>query len=65
MICISVVQAWGISYFKAIKELLQPSHFCQVFCHLITVAVVLLLHLFCYQLRNSPDEESSNAKLSG
>jgi hypothetical protein len=65
MICISVVQTWDISYFEAIKELLQPSHFCQVLRHLIAVAVILFLYLFHYQLRISPDEESPNAKLFG
>jgi dolichyl-phosphate-mannose--protein O-mannosyl transferase len=53
MICISVVQMWDISYFKAIKELLHPSHFCQVFCHLITVVVIFFLHLFHYQLEST------------
>jgi dolichyl-phosphate-mannose--protein O-mannosyl transferase len=65
MICISVVQVWDISYFEAIKELLEPSHFCQVFCHLVVVAVILFLHMFHYQLRISLDEESSNANLLG
>jgi dolichyl-phosphate-mannose--protein O-mannosyl transferase len=65
MICISIVQAWDISYFKAMKELLKPSHFYQVFCHLVTVAFILFLHLFRYQMRISLDEESLNAKLFG
>jgi dolichyl-phosphate-mannose--protein O-mannosyl transferase len=65
MICISVVQSWDIPYFKAIKELLQPLHFCQVFYHLIAIAIVFFLHLFHYHLRVSPDKESPNTKLFG
>jgi hypothetical protein len=65
MIYILVVQAWDISYFEAIKELLQPLHFCQVFCHLIAVAIILFLHLFRYLLRISLDQKSPNAKLFG
>jgi hypothetical protein len=57
MICIPVVQAWDISYLEAIKKLLHPSYFCQIFCHLIIVAVVLFLYLFCYELRVSPNAE--------
>jgi hypothetical protein len=60
---ISVVQSLDISYLKSIKELLQPSHFCLVFCHLITVAVIFFLHLFHCQLRVSPDKESLNAEI--
>jgi hypothetical protein len=48
-----------------IKKLLHSSHFCQIFCHPIVVAVVLFLYLFCHELRVSPDEKSSNAELLG
>jgi hypothetical protein len=65
MICIPVVQAWDISYLKAIKKLLHPSHFCQIFSHLIIVAVILFLYLFCHKLRVSSDEKSSNVELFG
>jgi hypothetical protein len=65
MIRIPVVQAWDISYLEAIKKLLHSSHFRQIFYHLIVVAGVLLLYLFCYELRVSPDEKSPNAKLLG
>jgi dolichyl-phosphate-mannose--protein O-mannosyl transferase len=65
MICILVVQAWDISYLKTIKKLLNSSHLCQIFCHLIVVAVVLFMYLFYYQLRVSPDEKSPNAELLG
>jgi ABC-type dipeptide/oligopeptide/nickel transport system permease subunit len=47
------------------KKILHSSHFCQIFCHLIIVAVVLFLYLFCYQLRVSSDEKSSNVELLG
>jgi hypothetical protein len=63
MIHIIVVQMWDISYFKAIKELVQPSHFCQVLCHLIPVAVIFFLHFLRYELRVSPEKESSNTEL--
>jgi hypothetical protein len=63
MIYISVVQSWNISYLKAIKEFLQPSYFRQIFYHFITVAVVFLLHLLCYQLSIPPNKESSNAQI--
>jgi hypothetical protein len=65
MIRILVVQAWDISYLEAITKLLHSSHFCQIFCHLIVVAAVLLLYLFCHELRVSSDEKSPNAKLLG
>jgi hypothetical protein len=63
MICISVVQSWNVSYFKAVKEFLQPSYFRQIFRHFIIVAVVFLLHLLSYQLRISSNKESSNAQI--
>jgi hypothetical protein len=47
------------------KKLLHSSHFYQIFCHLIVVAAVLFLYLFCYELRVSPDEKSPNAELHG
>jgi hypothetical protein len=50
---------------KAIKKLLYPSHFCQILCHLIVVAVVLFLYLFCHELRVSPYEKSPNDELLG
>jgi dolichyl-phosphate-mannose--protein O-mannosyl transferase len=65
MICILVVQAWDISYLKTIKKLLYSSHFYQIFCHLIVVAVVLFLYLFCHELRVSLDEKSPNDELLG
>jgi hypothetical protein len=63
MIRIPVVQAWDISYLEAIKKLLHSSHFYQIFYHLIIVAVVLFLYLFCHELRVSLDEKSPNAEL--
>jgi hypothetical protein len=63
MIHILVVQAWGISYLEDIKKFLHSSHFYQIFCHLTVVAAILFLHLFCHELRVSPDEKSSNAEL--
>jgi hypothetical protein len=65
MIRILVVQAWDISYLEAIKKLLHSLHFSQIFCHLVVVAAVLFLYLFCYQLSISPDEKSLNAELLG
>jgi dolichyl-phosphate-mannose--protein O-mannosyl transferase len=65
MISIVVVKMWDILHFKAIKELLHSSHFCQILSHLIIVAVVFFLHLFCYQLEISPDKESLNAEIHG
>jgi hypothetical protein len=65
MICIPVVQAWNISYLEAIKELLNSPHFCQIVGHVIIVAVVFFLYLFCHELSVSPDEKSSNAELFG
>jgi hypothetical protein len=47
------------------KKLLHSSHFRQILCHLIIVIAVLLLYLFCYNLRVSPDEKSPNAELLG
>jgi succinate dehydrogenase/fumarate reductase cytochrome b subunit len=47
------------------KKLLHSLHFCQIFCHLIIVAAVLFLYLFCYKLRVSSDEKSLNAELLG
>jgi hypothetical protein len=47
------------------KKLLHSSHFCQIFCHLIVVAAVLLLYLFCHELRVSSDEKSPNVELLG
>jgi hypothetical protein len=52
-------------YFKAIKELLHSSHFCQILSHLVIVAVILFLYLFCYQLEISPDKELPNAEILG
>jgi hypothetical protein len=65
MIRIPVVQAWDISYLEAIKKFLHSSHFCQILCHLIIVAVVLFLYLFCHELRVSSGEKSPNAELLG
>jgi hypothetical protein len=65
MICIMVVQTWDISYFKAIKELLNSSHFYQIFSHLVIVAVIFFLHLFCYQLGISLDKETPNVEILG
>jgi hypothetical protein len=65
MIRIPVVQVWDISYLKSIKKLLHSSHFCQIVGHLIVVAVVFFLYLFCHKLRVSPDEKSPNAELFG
>jgi hypothetical protein len=50
MISIMVVQTWDIPHFKAIKALLHSSHICQIFNHLVIVAVIFFLHLFRYQL---------------
>jgi hypothetical protein len=47
------------------KKLLYSSHFCQIFCHIIVVAAILFLYLFCHELRVSPDEKSPNAELLG
>jgi hypothetical protein len=47
------------------KKLLYSSHFYQIFCHLVVVALVLFLYLFCYQLRVSSDEKLPNAELLG
>jgi uncharacterized membrane protein len=65
MIRILIVQAWDISYLEVIKKLFHSSQFYQIFCHLIIVAVVLFLYLFCYQLRVYSDEKSPNAELHG
>jgi hypothetical protein len=65
MICVSVVQAWDVLYLEAIKKLFHSSYFYQIISHLIVVAAVLFLYLFCHELRVSPDEKSSNAKLLG
>jgi dolichyl-phosphate-mannose--protein O-mannosyl transferase len=65
MIRMLVVQAWDISYLKAIKKLLHPLHFCQIFCHLIIIPAVLFLYLFYHELRVSSDEKSLNAELLG
>jgi hypothetical protein len=47
------------------KKLLHFLNFCQIFYHLIVVAVVLFLYLFCHELRVSLDEKSPNAELLG
>jgi hypothetical protein len=47
------------------KKILHSLHFSQIFCHLIIVAVVLFLYLFCHELRVSPDEKSPNVELIG
>jgi uncharacterized membrane protein YuzA (DUF378 family) len=65
MIRILVVQAWDILYLEVIKKLFHSSHFCQILYHLIVVAAVLFLYLFCHKLRVSPDEKSPNVKLLG
>jgi hypothetical protein len=65
MIRIPVVQSWDISYLKAIKKLLHYSHFYQIFCHLVIVAAILLLYLFCHELRVSLDEKLSNTEILG
>jgi hypothetical protein len=65
MISIVVVQTWDIPHFKAIKELLYSSYFCQILSHLVIVTVIFFLHLFCYQLGISPDKESLNAEILG
>jgi dolichyl-phosphate-mannose--protein O-mannosyl transferase len=65
MISIVVVKMWDILHFKAIKELLHSSYFCQILNHLIIVAVIFFLHLFYYQLEISPDKESLNAEIHG
>jgi hypothetical protein len=63
MISIVVVQTWDILHFKAINELLHSSHFCQIFSHLVIVAAIFFLHLFCYQLGISPDKKLPNAEI--
>jgi hypothetical protein len=65
MINVVVVQMWDIQHFKAIKELLHSSHFCQIFSHLVIIAVIFFLHLFRYQLGISPDKESLNTEILG
>jgi hypothetical protein len=65
MIKIAVVHTWDIPHFKAIKELLHSSHFCQIFSHLVILVVIFFLHLFCYQLGISSDKESLNAEILG
>jgi hypothetical protein len=40
-------------------------HFYQIFSHLIIVAVIFFLHLFCYQLGISLDKESPNVEIRG
>jgi hypothetical protein len=65
MISIMVVQMWDIPYFKAIKEILQSSHFCQIFSHFVIVAVIFFLHLFFYQLGISSDKEWPNVEILG
>jgi hypothetical protein len=65
MIGITVVQTWDIPYFKPVKELLHPAHFYKVLGHLIIVAIIFFLNLLCYQLRVSPDKESSNDEIFG
>jgi predicted benzoate:H+ symporter BenE len=65
MIRVPVVQAWDVSYLEAIKKLLHSSYFCQIIGHLIVVAAVLFLYLFCHELRVSRDEKLSNAELLG
>jgi hypothetical protein len=47
------------------QKLLHSSYFCQIIGHLIVVATVLFLYLFCHELRIPPDEKSSNAELLG
>jgi hypothetical protein len=56
---------WDIPHFKAIKEFIHSSHFCQIFSHLIIVVGIFFLHLFCYQLGIPPDKESPNAEILG
>jgi hypothetical protein len=65
MIIIVIVQMWDIPHFKAIKELLHSLHFCQIFSHLVIIAVIFYLHLFHYQLGISPDKELPNAEVLG
>jgi hypothetical protein len=65
MIYVPVVQAWDVSYLEAIKKLLHSLYFYQIIGHLIIVAVVLFLYLFCHELRVPPDEKSPNAELLG
>jgi hypothetical protein len=65
MISITVVQAWDIPYFKPIEKLLHPAHFCSIIGHLVIVAVIFFLNLLAYQLRISPNKESSNIKIFG
>jgi hypothetical protein len=59
------IQAWDVSYLKAIKKLLHSSYFYQIIGHLIVVAAVLFLYLFGHEMRVSPDEKSPNAELLG
>jgi hypothetical protein len=56
---------WDIPYFKAIKELLHSSHFCQIFSHLVVVAFIFFLHLFSYKLGISPAKELLNTEILG
>jgi dolichyl-phosphate-mannose--protein O-mannosyl transferase len=65
MLGITVVQTWDILYFKPVDKLLHPVHFCWIIGHLVIVTVTFFLNLFCYQLRVSPDKESSNAEIFG
>jgi hypothetical protein len=65
MICVSVVQAWDVSYLEAIKKLLHSSYFSQIIGHLIVIAAVLFLYLFGHELRVSLDEKSPNTELLG
>jgi hypothetical protein len=65
MISNAVVQTLDIPHFKAIKELLHSSHFCQIFSHLVIIAVISFLHLFCYQLGITPDKEARNVEILG
>jgi hypothetical protein len=47
------------------QKLLYSLHFCQIFYHLIVIAAVLFLYLFCHEQRVSSDEKSPNAELLG
>jgi hypothetical protein len=57
----------GVGYIvpQSHQKLLHSSHFYQIFYHLIVVAAVLHLYLFCHEMRVSSDEKSPNVELLG
>jgi hypothetical protein len=50
MIIISVVKPCDIPDFEPIKKLLHYVHLCEIFNHLLIVAIKFLLHLIDHQL---------------